>query len=98
MIVRVVGQGVLEDGIGDKRCWKWDVGFWMWEFGIKKLTPCPLSLKEREGVGFGMIEEVLFWGVMVGAVLFAVAAADMIGEVIAGFGVDVTGELAALAT
>jgi hypothetical protein len=70
----------------------------MWEFGIKKLTPCPLSLKEREGVGIGMILEVLFWGVMVRAVLFAVAAADMIGEGLVGLGVDVTGELAALTT
>jgi hypothetical protein len=55
-------------------------------------------LKEREGVGFGVIVEILFWGVMVRAVLFAVAAADMIGEGLVGLGVDVTGELADLAT
>jgi hypothetical protein len=45
-----------------------------------------------------MIEEVLFWGVVVRAVLFAVAAADMIGEGFVGLGVDVTGELAVHAT
>ena len=45
-----------------------------------------------------MIVEVLFWGVVVGAVLFAVAAADMIGQVFIGFSVNVPCELPYCAT
>jgi hypothetical protein len=56
----------------------------------------PLSLTRN--AFFRMIVEVLIWGVVVGAVLFAVAATDMIGEGFVGLGVDVTGELAALTT
>ncbi len=37
--------------------------------------------------------EVLFWSVVIVAVLFAVAATDMIGEVFAGFDIDIPGEL-----
>ncbi len=40
-----------------------------------------------------MIQKVLFWCVMIRTALFAVAAADMIGQVFAGFGVDIPGKL-----
>ena len=42
---------------------------------------------------FGVIVKVLFWGVVIRTALFAVAAADIIGEVFAGFGIDIPGEL-----
>jgi predicted TIM-barrel enzyme len=45
-----------------------------------------------------MIVEVLFWGVVVGAVLFAVTAADIVGEIFAGIGVNVLGKLPFSAT
>ncbi len=37
VVVFVVGEGVLKDGFRDKRCWMWDVGFLMWEFGNLKI-------------------------------------------------------------
>jgi hypothetical protein len=40
-----------------------------------------------------MIVEILFWGVVVRTILFAVAAADIIGEVFAGFGINIPSEL-----
>jgi hypothetical protein len=40
-----------------------------------------------------MVKEILFWGVVIGAVLFTVAAADMISQIFLGFSIDVPGKL-----
>ncbi len=40
-----------------------------------------------------MVKEVLFWCVVIRAVFFTIAAADIIGQVFAGFGIDIPGKL-----
>ncbi len=56
----------------------------------------PLSLT-RNAI-FRVVKEILFWGVVVGAVLFAVTTTDMIGQVFTGFSVNVPCELPYCAT
>ena len=76
MIVRVVGEGGAKDMVRNERRGDWETG--RGETGrLHEGTTA-----RRDGMrilDFGVILEVLFWGVVVGTVLFAVTAADIIG-------------------